>query len=70
MKEGDKWEIYLPAKLGYGEEGTPGGPIPPRAALVFQLELLDGLEDVDVVKMLTCKEMVASALGTNSYIVV
>ena len=40
MKEGDKWEIYLPAKLGYGEEGTPGGPIPPRAALVFQLELL------------------------------
>lgn len=65
MKEGDKWEIYLPAKLGYGEEGTPGGPIPPRAALVFQLELLDGL-----VKMLRCKEMVASALGTNSYIVV
>eukprot|EP00439_Symbiodinium_sp_Y106_P070295 s324_g12.t1 len=40
MKEGDKWELYIPSELGYGAEGTPGGPIPPNAALVFQMQLL------------------------------
>eukprot|EP00438_Fugacium_kawagutii_P003331 Skav206158 [mRNA] locus=scaffold1545:172776:173006:- [translate_table: standard] len=25
MKEGDKWEIYIPSKLGYGDEGMSGG---------------------------------------------
>ncbi|CAJ1392990.1 unnamed protein product [Effrenium voratum] len=40
MKEGDKWELYIPSELGYGDEGTPGGPIPPNAALVFQMQLL------------------------------
>ena len=25
MKEGDKWELYIPSELGYGDEGTPGG---------------------------------------------
>ena len=29
MKEGDKWEIYIPAELGYGDEGTPGGKVDP-----------------------------------------
>jgi FKBP-type peptidyl-prolyl cis-trans isomerase len=26
MKEGGKWQIYLPSELAYGPEGTGGGP--------------------------------------------
>ncbi|MCC6510581.1 MAG: FKBP-type peptidyl-prolyl cis-trans isomerase [Pirellulaceae bacterium] len=33
-------ELYIPYKLGYGEAGTPGGPIPPKADLHFVVELL------------------------------
>lgn len=40
MKEGDKWELYIPSELGYGEDGTPGGPIPPNAALHFIMQLV------------------------------
>src|SRR6187402_1171886 len=39
MKEGDKWEIYLPSELGYGPSGA-GGVIPPYAALIFEVELI------------------------------
>lgn len=38
--EGGMIEFAIPYKLGYGERGTPGGPIPPRANLHFVVELL------------------------------
>ncbi len=41
MPKGSKYKLWIPAKLGYGETGTPGGPIPPNSTLVFDLELLD-----------------------------
>ncbi len=40
MKEGAKFQFTIPAKLAYGERGTPGGPIPPDSTLVFEIELL------------------------------
>lgn len=39
MKEGAKWELYIPSELGYGDSGA-GGAIPGGAVLVFTLELL------------------------------
>lgn len=39
MKEGDKWEVYIPSEMGYGERGG-GQQIGPGAALIFEMELI------------------------------
>ena len=39
MKEGDKWELYIPSELAYGDRGA-GGRIPGGAALIFTLEMI------------------------------
>ncbi len=44
MKEGSKWELYIPPSLAYGPGGT-GGPIGPNQALIFEVELLRAAVD-------------------------
>jgi FKBP-type peptidyl-prolyl cis-trans isomerase FklB len=41
MKVGDKWQLVIPPKLAYGDNGP--GPIGPNSTLIFDVELL-GIE--------------------------
>ncbi len=39
MKEGAKWQLYIPSDLAYGERGA-GKDIGPNSTLIFDIELL------------------------------
>ena len=38
MHPGDRWEVYIPAEMGYGKFSQPG--IPGGSTLVFDIELI------------------------------
>jgi len=40
MKEGAKWQIYVPSNLAYGPQGA-GGDIGPNETLIFDIELIN-----------------------------
>jgi FKBP-type peptidyl-prolyl cis-trans isomerase FklB len=39
MKEGSKWQLFVPPELAYGETGQ-GFRIPPNSTLIFEIELI------------------------------
>ena len=41
MRVGDKWRLFVPSHLAYGENPRPGGKIGPNAVLIFEVELLE-----------------------------
>ncbi len=58
MKEGSKWELYVPYALAYGEEGRPP-QIPPFSMLTFQVELLKVVDTAPAGQSVTIKPPVA-----------
>ena len=40
MKAGDKWRLFIPPDMAYGES-SPTAEIPPNSALIFEVELLE-----------------------------
>jgi FKBP-type peptidyl-prolyl cis-trans isomerase FklB len=43
MKEGAKWQLFIPSDLAYGEKGA-GNVIGPNATLIFDVELISAKE--------------------------
>jgi len=41
MKEGDKWKVYIPSDLAYGDRGSQA--IPAGSTLIFEMELIQVL---------------------------
>lgn len=46
MRQGSHWKIYIPAELGYGEEGSQNAStenfiVPPHSTLIFDIDLID-----------------------------
>ena len=49
MKVGGKAQLVCPSATAYGDQGQPSGGIPPKATLVFEVELLSvGAQGADV----------------------
>ena len=42
MSPGDKWELFIPAELAYGDRDM--GRIPPHSTLIFEVEMLEIVE--------------------------
>ena len=46
MKEGAKWQVFIPSELAYGPQGGPGGGIGPNETLIFDIELI-GIKEAE-----------------------
>jgi FKBP-type peptidyl-prolyl cis-trans isomerase len=60
MKTGDKWELYVPADLAYGDR-QQGDKIKPGSTLIFQVEVLEVIQPQpitsDIIKVPSAEEM-------------
>lgn len=40
MTVGDKWQLFVPAELAYGEAGASGGGVQPNETLIYEVDLV------------------------------
>eukprot|EP00744_Colponema_vietnamica_P007697 GILI01011050.1.p1 GENE.GILI01011050.1~~GILI01011050.1.p1 ORF type:complete len:163 (-),score=43.83 GILI01011050.1:32-520(-) len=64
MRDGDKWEIYVPAHLAYGAKGNPP-QIPPYSTLVFTIELVRILSLAETQPATVADEYFAQQFGKS-----
>jgi len=50
MKVGGKRKLFIPADLAYGSRGTRDGVVPANQTLLFEIELLDVLDEKTTIK--------------------
>ncbi|MBL7250217.1 FKBP-type peptidyl-prolyl cis-trans isomerase [Alloalcanivorax marinus] len=43
MKEGEKWRLFIPPELAYGEKGLRG-KVPPQSTLIYELQLVEVID--------------------------
>jgi len=43
MKEGEKWRLFIPPELAYGEKGLRD-KVPPQSTLIYELELVEVID--------------------------
>lgn len=43
MKEGEKWRLFVPPELAYGENGLRD-KVPPQSTLIYELELVEVID--------------------------
>lgn len=64
MKEGDKWQLFIPSDLAYGDRAM-GASIPPGSTLVFEVELIKTTSPKpitsDIIKVPSAEEMAKGA---------
>ncbi|MDJ0979831.1 MAG: FKBP-type peptidyl-prolyl cis-trans isomerase [Erythrobacter sp.] len=45
VQKGGTYKLFIPSALGYGNEARPGSPIPPGSNLIFELEVVDIVDE-------------------------
>lgn len=64
MREGGKYELYIPADQAYGDQPPPGSPIPPNADLIFEIEVTDIMSQEKYERdMAILQQMMQSQMG-------
>ncbi|QWF69549.1 FKBP-type peptidyl-prolyl cis-trans isomerase [Methylomonas paludis] len=47
MQKGDKWRLFSPPDLAYGEAGSPDGLIKPNQTLIYEMEVMDFVPEAE-----------------------
>jgi FKBP-type peptidyl-prolyl cis-trans isomerase len=52
MSRGARYRLWIPPALGYGDVANPSSPIPANAVIVFDLELVDFISQLELMQQM------------------